>query len=85
MPQQDSASGVIENDSWATLTTHDSNPLPFKPVAIHNGSATGGTIVVKDADGNTTTFYLAAGATLRIRPTIITTASTVSNIVGFKR
>jgi len=83
--QDDKSPGVQQGDSWITLTTHDTNPLPFKPVAIHNGSATGGLIVAKDGDGNQSTFYLAGGQTLYIRPNIITTASTVTNIVGLKR
>ncbi len=83
--QDDKAPGVTEGDSWITLTTHDTNPIAFRPVAIHNGTATAGTVVAKDADGNQSTFYLVAGQTLRIRPSIITTASTVTNIVGFKR
>jgi hypothetical protein len=83
--QDDKSSGNIEGSEWATITAHDTNPIPFKPIAIHNGSSSAGTIVAIDAAGNTSTFYLVAGQTQVMRPVIITTASTVTVITGYKR
>ena len=83
--QDDKSSGIVEGSEWATITPHDTNPLPFKPIAVHNGGATGGTVVAIDAAGNTSTFYLAAGQTQVMRPVIITTASTATPILGYKR
>lgn len=71
------------SDGWQVVTPHDTNPLPFWPSAVEVG-ATGGTVVAIDKDGNTATFTFAAGAVKKMRPAIITTASTATPIIIHK-
>jgi hypothetical protein len=71
-------------NDWVTITPHDSNPLPFLPKAICAGG-TGGAVVCVSRAGNESTFHLAAGQRLNIRPHIIKAAGTVATpIIALK-
>ncbi len=84
--QVDLATGVIEADSVAAVVLHDTNVQAFRFVAIHNNTATAGTVAITDNDDNAATLYLAAGQVIKCRPKLIkSTGTTVATLVGFKR
>jgi hypothetical protein len=74
---------IAPSGSWVEITPHDTDELPFLPKAIEVGG-TGGTVVMKDADGNTMTAHYNAGDMKPHRPVIITTASTATPIYAHK-
>ncbi|HMJ57254.1 MAG TPA: hypothetical protein VK540_34530 [Polyangiaceae bacterium] len=89
MPQEDKFAGhpagiSTPGQDWETLTPHDTNPLPFYPKAIVVG-ATGGAIVCKSKNGNTSTFFSVPGQRLDIRPHVILSTGTVATpLIGLK-
>lgn len=67
----------------ATITPANDALLTRLPKALHNGSATAGTVAVKfgSAASAVVTFYLPAGATLYIRPKIVMATGTTVTVV----
>lgn len=83
--QDDKCPGVIHGLKLAPITLHDSNVQAFKFVAIHNNTATGGTVAITDDEDTAVTLYLAAGQVISVRPKLIkATGTTVATLVGFK-
>ena len=67
---------------FAPVTPHDTNHLALLPKGIV-ASTTAGNVAVIGDDGVTATFYLAKGAPLAIRPSIIkSTGTTAAGIVA---
>lgn len=59
--------GPSRAESWAPITPHDTNDIPFKPNGIAVG-AVAGSFVLVGQDDIEATFYAVAGAILPYRP-----------------
>jgi hypothetical protein len=84
--QDDKSVGTLRGAKLAVITPSDATPQPFRFVAIHNATATGGTVAITDDDDVAITLYLAPGQVLDCRPKLIKAAgTTVTLLVGFKQ
>jgi hypothetical protein len=84
--QDDKSTGTLRGAKLAVVTPSDATPQPFRFVALHNATATAGTIAITDDDDVAITLYLVAGQVLDCRPKLIKAAGTsVVTIVGFKQ